>query len=339
MRPLCCYTDREESQPSHPRRIWSKPLPRSVQRSLENHDSSPRTLIRTTYPPQAKRLRTRHPRPVLPLDSTINSHFDNPQPSAECLNCVNSASNLFELESTSMSKAFESCCCGSCSSCTTMSFHASSSMYNHVGDGSDPLYGDPSLQAWQSQSPYFVSNLSAEPGGFSPADSVSFPDGAMTFNLEGQFSIIDMYEHDQVTNRNDSSTTYSSQSSSNVLSHVANNTPSPQSSITSLESSERPQFKCKHCSDSFTEKRNKNRHEETSCTLRAEEEKINARTECKMPNCKSSFARPDGLVKHITEVHKKCSRCLEISQQSVVFTSPDEIKAHKWTSHGVPLRT
>lgn len=84
------------------------------------------------------------------------------------------------------------------------------------------------------------------------------------------------------------------------------------------------------CDSSFTDRKNRHRHQQFSCD-RASMARPARNIKC--TQCRQSFKRPDGLVKHMTTIHKTCTTC------SVTFESSDAVKVHKQNDHLVPSRT
>jgi hypothetical protein len=86
------------------------------------------------------------------------------------------------------------------------------------------------------------------------------------------------------------------------------------------------------CKSSFTDRKNCYRHEKFSCD-RATMARPAQYIQCTRSRCRQSFKRPDGLVKHMTTIHKTCTKCL------VTFESPEAVRLHKQNDHHVPSRT
>jgi hypothetical protein len=86
---------------------------------------------------------------------------------------------------------------------------------------------------------------------------------------------------------------------------------------------------CGRCGNRLSNARNRRRHEEYSC-IELRQKKV---IPCTFGNCDQRFCRPDGLIKHMTQVHKACTIC------SAVFEKKSEVTDHKRMIHRIPKRT
>ncbi|KAH7386874.1 hypothetical protein DE146DRAFT_635651 [Phaeosphaeria sp. MPI-PUGE-AT-0046c] len=336
--PIC--SDRMNSQPLQLEPSSSRACPRSATLRSWPCESGSRVQRRRTYPPQNNKRRLQPLRPALPSQSGVDRCFNTSKDSAGYFNCPTSMSYPFDLSSGHMSieEVFENCCCptfgeGSCAYCTArLCFDNSHLAYDNASSGSGSTSEEVNFQQPQSLNQFFPNNLFSEPAEYIPVRP-------MPSNLQDQFGFTNsliVSPHDPSPMRNDSDTAYSSHSSSNEQAWAVKSTPSPQSSADSTKVPESPQYKCKHCGRSFTVERNKTRHEESSCpNLPDDQKKQYSCAEC---NSISKFSRSDGLTKHITDVHRKCTRCLDEHGISEVFSSINEIKEHKRDCHRVPIR-
>lgn len=333
-------------QPSGPESFLSRACPRSDSLPLWHPKSGSRVRRRRTYPPHKSKHTLRSLRPGLQPLSGEAWYFHPPEASTSSFDCPTSMACSIDLGSGNMSmgQSFENCCCAtfgqeSCPYCTaTLGFDSSLFAYNNARSGSGSSYEGFDVQQPQPSIAFPSNTLFSEPPEYVSTESCYKPVAAMHPNPQDQIRFtgsLVMSPHESFPMRNDSEMTYSSQSS-NEQKWFTKSAPSSQSSSGSVKIHGSPQYKCKHCGRSFTVERNKNRHEESSCPdLPDDQKKQHTCAEC---NNESKFSRSDGLTKHITDVHRKCTRCLDEHGTSQVFNSSDEIKKHKRDSHRVPIR-
>jgi hypothetical protein len=87
-------------------------------------------------------------------------------------------------------------------------------------------------------------------------------------------------------------------------------------------------FVCE-CGKDFTNVRNQRRHAEHNCPKLENKTIIG----CWFPSCRATFGRPDGLIKHVTAVHKLCTIC------QLKCNTATEVADHKLDVHGIPKRS
>ncbi|PVI07638.1 hypothetical protein DM02DRAFT_622134 [Periconia macrospinosa] len=86
-------------------------------------------------------------------------------------------------------------------------------------------------------------------------------------------------------------------------------------------------YPCRRCTKTFTNQRNRRRHERDQHSDGASEKFV-----CRISTCRGQVGRKDNLDKHMAFVHLECSKCGE------TFAKGDDVMEHRKAEHKVVRR-